>query len=79
MTCRDFIDFIMSYLDGALPADVQAPFEQHLSLCPDCDRYLRVYRATVEAGKPAFADPEGDVPGDVPDALVRAILESRRP
>lgn len=78
MTCRDFLDFIMGYLDGELPADVRAPFERHLSLCPDCDRYLRRYRATAVAARPAFAEPEAAVPDEVPDELVRAILASRR-
>lgn len=78
MTCRDFLDFIMRYLDGELPAEEQAPFEHHLSLCPDCDRYLRRYRATALAGRAAFVDPEASVPADVPEELVRAILASRQ-
>ncbi|MGE0812651.1 MAG: anti-sigma factor [Vicinamibacterales bacterium] len=78
MTCREFIDFIMNYLDGELPTEVQTPFERHLSRCPACERYLRQYRATIAAGKAAYADDAGDVPGDVPEELVTAILESRR-
>jgi anti-sigma factor RsiW len=78
MTCREFVDFIVGYLDGDLPADVQQPFEHHLSRCPDCDRYLRQYRATVAAGRPAFVDPDADVPADVPAGLVNAIRASRR-
>ena len=54
-TCREFVDFIMEYLDGELPSDVHTPFERHISLCPACDRYLRQYRATVVAGRAAFA------------------------
>ena len=41
MTCREFVDFIMEYLDGELPSDVHTPFERHIALCPACDRYLR--------------------------------------
>lgn len=78
MTCKDFLDFIMGYLDGDLPAEVRAPFERHLALCPDCHRYLRVYETTAKAGQPAFSNPDAQVPPDVPDALVRAILASRR-
>ena len=78
MTCREFIDFIMGYLDGELPADVRSPFEYHLSRCPACDRYLRQYRATVLAGKSAFDHDADDVPEDVPEELVTAILASRR-
>lgn len=78
MTCRDFLDFIMGYLEGDLPADVRGPFERHLELCPDCHRYLSVYESTVRAGRPSFADPDAQVPAEVPDALVKAILASRR-
>lgn len=78
MTCREFIDFIMSYLDGELPGEQRAPFEYHLSRCPACDRYLRQYRATVAAGKAAFTTPDAEVPEEVPEELVSAILSSRR-
>lgn len=78
MTCRELIDFLMSYLDGELPEDVRAPFEHHLSRCPPCARYLRQYETTVAAGKAAFADADCDVPADVPEELISAILQSRR-
>lgn len=78
MTCRELIDFLMSYLDGELPDDVRAPFEHHLSLCPPCDRYLRQYKATVAAGKAAFANTDADVPADVPEELIHAVLQSRQ-
>lgn len=78
MTCREFVDFIMGYLEGDLPGDVQAPFEHHLSRCPDCDRYLRQYKALMQAGRPAFGNPEAELPADVPQGLITAIRESRR-
>lgn len=78
MTCRELIDFLMSYLDGELPDDVRAPFEKHLSLCPPCACYLRQYQATVAAGKAAFTDVDDEVPAEVPEELISAILQSRR-
>jgi anti-sigma factor RsiW len=36
MTCRELIDFLMSYLDGELPAAQNRSFEDHLDLCPAC-------------------------------------------
>ena len=77
MPCREFSDFIMGYLDGELPADVQAPFELHLSRCPACDCYVRQYKLTVAAGK-AACEPDANVPDDVPEELIRAILASRK-
>lgn len=78
MTCREFADFIMDYLAGELPLEVKEPFTRHLSVCPNCERYLAQYRATVEAGRAAFADLDSEVPEDVPEDLIRAILASRK-
>jgi anti-sigma factor RsiW len=78
VTCREFADFIMDYLEGELPADVRTLFERHLARCPDCHRYLAQYRETTAAGKDAFAEPDGELPPDIPEELIRAILASRR-
>jgi anti-sigma factor RsiW len=78
MTCREFVDFIMDYMAGGLSRPVHESFERHLGLCIDCERYLAQYRATVEAGRAAFADLDSELPEDVPEDLVRAILASRK-
>lgn len=78
MTCRDFTKFIMDYLEGDLPSEVQQPFEYHLSVCPACDRYLSRYKATVAAGRASFHEPDAPLPDEVPEELVSAILESLR-
>ena len=76
MTCREFAAFIIDYLEGDLADDVRTPFERHLSRCPNCHEYLAQYRATVAAGKDAFGADE-DLPSDVPEELIQAILSSR--
>jgi anti-sigma factor RsiW len=79
VTCREFADFIMGYLDRELQLEVLQTFEHHISLCPACERYLRQYRATVAAGRAAFAMGEDHaVPAEVPEELISAILVSRR-
>lgn len=77
MTCREFADFIMDYIDGELPADVLAGFERHISVCPNCRQYLSQYEATVAAGHDAFNDDE-TIPAEVPEDLIQAILACRR-
>jgi anti-sigma factor RsiW len=77
VTCREFADFILDYLEGTLPADTRESFDGHLSLCANCDRYLAQYRITVESGRSVFAEPDAPLPGDVPEGLVRAILAAR--
>lgn len=79
MTCRDFASFIMQYLSGELPDSTRAAFEEHLALCPNCVQYLVQYRATIDAGRDAFGEPDASVPAAVPEDLVKAILAARRP
>ena len=78
MTCRELTDFIGDYLSGGLTPSTKAEFEFHLGVCPNCRRYLGDYAATVSLGKKAFADDDAEVPADVPEDLVRAILAARR-
>jgi anti-sigma factor RsiW len=78
VTCRELTEFIIEYLDGELTPEERAPFERHLKACPPCERYLRQYRFTVAAGRVAFTECEGEIPAQVPEELIRAILDSRR-
>jgi anti-sigma factor RsiW len=74
MTCADVItDFVIDYLEMALPADVRADFEHHLDVCPSCVAYLNSYRQTIAVAGSAVRD----VPApDVPEELVQVILET---
>ena len=74
MTCRDFADFLLDYVEGELPADTRRRFDEHVAVCADCVQYLQHYTATVKASRLAMAD---DLPTDVPDALVAAILKAQ--
>ncbi len=78
MTCRTFIDFLMEYLSGELPASQREEFDAHLAECVECVAYLKTYNETVTLGKAAFEDPDAAVPADVPEDLVKAILAARR-
>ena len=78
MTCREFADFMADYLSGELSADVRTSFDHHVSVCPNCSKYLTSYEETVKLGKFAFDDENAAVPADVPDELVKAILGARR-
>jgi anti-sigma factor RsiW len=74
VTCQDFASFMLDYVEGTLPADVRQRFEAHLAECGDCVAYLADYRATIAATAAAAG---GDPPA-MPDALVRAIVDSAR-
>jgi anti-sigma factor RsiW len=78
MTCRELIDFLMSYLDGELPAAQNESFEHHLRICPACTSYLDSYRTTVDLAREVCNQPGDGVPPEVPEDLVEAVLTARR-
>jgi anti-sigma factor RsiW len=77
ITCAEFDDFIVGYLDGTLPEKVRRLFEFHIRYCRECREYLLAYRRTVELEKAAFRASEAQLPEDVPEDLIQAILKSR--
>jgi anti-sigma factor RsiW len=78
VTCQEFIDFMLDYDNGTLPAEQRARFDEHLAICPDCVNYLASYRASVAMGKSAFRAASDPLPTDVPQELVQAILAACR-
>jgi anti-sigma factor RsiW len=78
MTCRDFIEFLLQYQAGELPATERGVFDHHLSLCKACRDYLANYRRTIALEKTAFGATDEPIPAAVPEALVQAILAARR-
>lgn len=78
ITCQEFEDFILAYLEGELPDRQRFVFELHLKVCRECRDYLAAYRRTMDVSKRAFEHPEDAVPDEVPDDLVKAVLAARR-
>ena len=77
MTCQEFVDFLMQYLDAELDAGQRETFEAHMGDCPPCVTYLETYRQTVQLGK-ALCTSDGALPEHVPEKLVDAILAARK-
>lgn len=78
MTCREFEDFVVDYLDNELPEKQRSKFELHLRLCKECQQYLNAYQRTIEISRTAYTSGDDAVPDDVPDDLVKAILKARK-
>ena len=76
MKCREFVAFVMEYLDGTLGESERSVFEEHVGCCPPCVNYLASYRETVRLGHSMCA-PDDEVPTEVPEELVQAILAAR--
>lgn len=47
LTCREMVEVMSDYLEGALADRDRALFEQHLVLCDGCTAYLDQMRRTV--------------------------------
>jgi anti-sigma factor RsiW len=77
LNCRDFVDFILAYLEKDLPPDQDAEFRRHMAACSACVTYLETYKETIDIGRMA-CEADAPVPDDVPDRLVAAILAARR-
>ena len=49
LTCRELVELIGEYLDGALPAAETRRFEAHIAACGSCSAYLEQIRTTAQA------------------------------
>jgi len=78
ITCREFEEFVLQYLDGELPTKQKKIFEWHLRICRECREYLAAYKRTMEIGKAALGSAGESVPDDVPEDLIRAVLDARK-
>ena len=45
--CRDLVELVTDYLEGALPGERRRQFEAHLLDCPGCEAYVGQMRQTV--------------------------------
>jgi anti-sigma factor RsiW len=70
ISCQELVELITGYLEGALPAQEMALFEQHLNFCEGCVWYLEQMRGTIRAAERVA---EGDIPADDRDRLLAAF------
>lgn len=74
ITCAEFETFVLDYLDNALPDRRRKIFEMHLRLCRECREYLAAYQRSMDVGQAFLGPTISDLPADVPEDLIRAIL-----
>jgi anti-sigma factor RsiW len=48
MACRELVEVVTDYLEGALGEDDRARFEAHLAGCEGCQEYVLQIRQTIE-------------------------------
>ncbi len=77
MTCREFVEFLWRYTEDDLSPTERTTFDDHLTKCPHCVKYLQQYQDTVRIGKTAVAPSTDPLPTNVPEDLIQAILKAR--
>jgi len=49
MTCRELVELVTDYLEGALSEAERRRFEEHIGGCPGCTNYLEQMRLVIKA------------------------------
>ena len=59
LACKEFVELITAYLDGALPDDLRADVDEHLAMCDGCQNVLAQWRTIINlVGRLTEADVE---------------------
>ena len=47
LSCRELVELVTDYLEGALPARARRRFDEHIAGCPHCTAYLEQMQITI--------------------------------
>lgn len=75
MSCRELVELVTDYLEGALDDLDRARFERHLDDCGGCRTYLSQMRQTIEL---TGALREDELDQALVDELTQAFRDWRR-
>jgi anti-sigma factor RsiW len=75
ISCREVVEIVTDYLEGALTPEDLARMEAHLEACPPCRVYVEQIRTTKRLAAEAEAELERRPDRD---ALLAAFREFRR-
>ena len=75
LTCRELVELVTDYLEGALPAGDRLDFERHLVWCSWCRDYLDQMRTTIDLT--GHAD-ESEPPSPLREQLLDAFRDWKR-
>ena len=68
--CRDLVELLTDYLEGAMPDPERMRLEEHLAGCEGCARYLEQMRITIRLTGMLTED---QVPAEAREALLGAF------
>ena len=70
LECNEFVEMVTAFLDGALDAQAERRFVDHLAVCTGCERYFEQFQETVRT---LGELPPGHLPEDARNTLLRAF------
>jgi anti-sigma factor RsiW len=74
LVCREFVELVTDYLEGALPEHERARMDAHLAECHGCTGYLEDMRRLVGT---LHSIPQPPPDPETREALLRAFRELR--
>lgn len=75
LSCRELVELVTAYLEGALPAGARKRFEAHVAECDGCTTYLEQMRTTIRLSGALQVE---DVSPQAERVLMLAFREWRR-
>ncbi len=75
LSCREVVQILGDYLDGAMTPEDRVRLEQHLADCDGCTTYLEQLRVTIRLNGRL---PEDAVPAEAMAPLLEAFRAWRR-
>jgi predicted anti-sigma-YlaC factor YlaD len=73
--CRQFVEDVTAYLEGALPDDVVTLVRLHLADCPHCREYLNQMRQTIAWTRTLTDHDVETMPPDLRERLMQAFRD----
>jgi anti-sigma factor RsiW len=75
LACREAVELMADFVEGALPAPEARRLERHLESCPGCSEYLEQVRALAGS---LGGLPKHSLPAEMRDGLIAAFREFHR-
>lgn len=76
LRCRDIVELLEDYLDGALDPETTGALEAHLVGCQDCAAFMNTYRGTVRSSRLLS---ERQLPRELRERLITFLHRQARP
>lgn len=79
ITCEQFEDFLIDYIEDLLSTKQRSLFEGHMKVCPMCRTSLNSYLKVIEMGQAVCAEDEKDqIFTAAPQELIDSIIETQQ-